>query len=101
MFGKKKAEAATRIKLRDSEEIDEKELNDMRYQPEEEEVEEEVEEEPKKKPGKPFARPEPKEELWSIQQVAVQTEPVIYNSRTKETYTLYQAVAELLKRTEE
>jgi len=93
------------------------------YLPEEdeiigEEVEEEEEEEievPKPMYRKPIQQPptekvEPKkvqrqsaeeEPVWRMEELPTQTSPVIYNSKQKKFYTLYDAIAEILNRTEE
>ena len=59
---------------------------------EEEEIEEEELEAPKPVPT-------PKSE-WSVEEVPTATQPVIYNSKEKKAYSLLDAVAELLRRTE-
>ena len=43
---------------------------------------------------------EPKVNLWSKKEIVTSTEPIIYNSKTKESYDLLSAVVELLNRTE-
>lgn len=71
------------------------------------EEEEYVEEIPVPKPEpvrkqvipKPVIKQEPQQE-WSIQEVTSETQPLIYNSKTKKYYTLLSAIAELLNRTE-
>ena len=45
----------------------------------------------------PIQKEEP---LWRMEEVPTQTSPVIYNSKTKKFYTLYDAIAEILNRTE-
>jgi hypothetical protein len=37
---------------------------------------------------------------WSVQEIPTATTPVIYNARTKETLSLYEAIAEILNRSE-
>ena len=39
-------------------------------------------------------------EIWKVESVATQTEPVIYNTKTSQPYTVIQALVELLNRTE-
>ena len=38
---------------------------------------------------------------WSVQEIPTATTPVIYNARTKETYSLYEAIAIILNKSEE
>jgi len=66
------------------------------------EVEEEFEE-PVQVPKvlrKPTPVQEVEEDLWSVQEVPTATQPVIYNARTQKVYTLFEAVAEILNRSE-
>lgn len=51
--------------------------------------------------AKPIAKQEPQVEGWRVEEVPTATQPVIYNSKTKKMYTFYEALAELLNRTEE
>lgn len=40
-------------------------------------------------------------ETWRVEEATTQTQPVIYNSKNKKIYTFYEALAELLNRTEQ
>lgn len=60
---------------------------------EETEVEEEVKEETESTPQE--------DTIWSVEEIPTATTPVIYNSKTKEELNLYQAIAEILNRTED
>ena len=42
-----------------------------------------------------------KNTIWSVEEITTATTPVIYNSKTKEELNLYQALAEILNRTED
>lgn len=44
---------------------------------------------------------EASESVWSVEDIPTATTPVIYNSVTKTQLSLYEAVAEILNRTEE
>jgi len=79
------------------EEAEEVEEPEEEIEEPEEQIEEEVEEE-----KLPEIKPKFKKQIptWSVQNVAVQTEPVIYNGKNKKAYNLYQAIAEILNRTE-
>lgn len=64
----------------------------------------------KKQPAPPTPIPQPQEQtpqpaepesVWRVEKIAVQTEPVIYNSKEDRVYTLVEAVVEILNRTEE
>ena len=59
----------------------------------EEKVEEEVKEETESTPQE--------DTIWSVEEIPTATTPVIYNSKTKEELNLYQAIAEILNRTED
>ena len=54
---------------------------------------EEIKEEIESIPGK--------NTIWSVEEITTATTPVIYNSKTKEELNLYQALAEILNRTED
>jgi hypothetical protein len=83
---------------------------------EEEEFEEEVVPKPQYEKSiisKQVRKPEPKPiqpqvsqpiqplETWRVEEATTQTQPVIYNSKNKKIYTFYEALAELLNRTEQ
>ncbi len=89
-------------------EIIEEEVPEEKFTEEVDDEEEEyVDEVPVPKPEpirkqiitKPIVKQEPQPE-WSIQEVTSETQPLIYNSKTKKYYTLLSAIAELLNRTE-
>ena len=37
---------------------------------------------------------------WTVEEISTATQPVIYNSKTKKAYTIYEAIAEILNRSE-
>jgi len=41
------------------------------------------------------------ESIWSVEEVPTQTQPIIFNSKEKRAYTIYEVLVELLKRTED
>jgi hypothetical protein len=41
------------------------------------------------------------ESVWSVEEVPTQTQPIIFNSKEKRAYTIYEVLVELLKRTED
>jgi hypothetical protein len=51
--------------------------------------------------AKPIQTPQPQVEGWRVEEYPTATQPVIYNSKTKKIYTFYEALAELLNRTEQ
>ncbi len=53
------------------------------------------------KPPKQVQHVQVEEPIWSVQHVAVQTEPVVYNSATQKSLTLHEAVVEILNRIED
>jgi len=65
---------------------------DFPIEEEEEDVEEEEVEEEKTK--------EENVDLWSVQEVSTQTQPVIYNKSTKKSYDLHSAMVEILNKLE-
>ena len=83
------------------EEVPEEKFTEEVDDEEEEYVDEVPVPEPIKKQAvtKPIVKQEPQPE-WSIQEVTSETQPLIYNSKTKKYYTLLSAIAELLNRTE-
>ena len=74
-------------------------------QEEEEEVEEEdVEDEESEEEEQESEKQYEKKDVvfdWSVQEVPTATQPVIYNKKTKKALNLYEAVAEILNRSEE
>jgi hypothetical protein len=76
----------------------------MVFKPKKKEVEEFEEEAPVPQYEKQRVNRQPvqeeQEELWSVGEIPTATQPVIYNARTKKTYTLYEAIAEILNRSE-
>ncbi len=53
-----------------------------------------------KEPTAPKGKEEDKS-IWKVQNVATETQPVIYDSKNKKAYDLHSALAELLNRTEQ
>lgn len=41
------------------------------------------------------------ESVWSVEEVPTQTQPIIFNSKEKRAYTIYEVLVELLRRTED
>jgi hypothetical protein len=46
------------------------------------------------------AKQEVDSKAWVVQDLVISTEPVVYNAREKKSYSLIEAVVELLNRTE-
>lgn len=62
----------------------------------------------KKAVGRPAIKETPQqamaqedESVWCVKEQVTQTEPVLYNSQNKKTYTILEALVELLNRTEQ
>jgi len=83
------------VELKEGEEIVEEQPEEEIVKDEVETEEEIVEEQPKEKVV------EEDENIWSVQEIPTQTQPIIYNKETKKTYDLYSAVVEILNRIEE
>ena len=82
-------------------------------EPEEEKLTEEIEDEFEDELPVPSPQPKPKmnqpspsvqktqpSPVWEVQDVSTETQPFIYNSKSKKYYNLISAIAELLNRTE-
>ena len=99
VFGKKKKPAFERqpeAEMEEEEIIEEEELEEDLEVPEPQPTRKVV-----RKPIQPVQE-EPVDVLdWSVQEVPTATTPVIYNSKTKKAFSIYEAVAEILNRTQE
>lgn len=79
-----------------------------KVQPQEEEFEEPLEV-PTPEPVRPINRVQPVQQRqvqepidnWSVEEIPTATAPIIYNASTRKTYTLMEAIAEILNRSEE
>lgn len=102
MFGKKKSVAPKMIEKVEEEKVVKK-IPKLVPKAKVEEEPEVAQEEVIEEEDEEIEDEEPIEEIdvWSVQSISTASEPTIYNAKDKQHLSLFQAVAELLNRTEE